>query len=310
MSALRNVLCPIDFSPLTERTLELAVPLCLRTGARLVLEHNLDPRPPGFLTVSWMWSEVHGESQELEPAEAQVRLQRLLNELGTRLDCEAKLTRGPIDRSLFYLAEKLPADLLLFASHGRGGAAHRSLAERLAVEAPVPFLLIGDEQARGVERLAAALDGDRPVRLLIPVERGEPVEGLLAYATEMARSLPLSAAVVELDPDATDAGWDSHPHPAEGETAARLRALVPSRLLAAASLHTARAAGSEVVHEIARALEAEMILVATGKRRHHRWRGRPVDRELLHDGPCPLWVVPEAAMARSTAETVAGRASA
>ena len=54
---MRTVLCPVDFSGRSGRELSLARDVCREFGARLVLEHNLDPRPPSFLTVTWMWSE-------------------------------------------------------------------------------------------------------------------------------------------------------------------------------------------------------------------------------------------------------------
>ena len=44
---IHTVLCPTDFSPLSQRAVSLAARICRRFGARLVLEHNLDPRPPG-----------------------------------------------------------------------------------------------------------------------------------------------------------------------------------------------------------------------------------------------------------------------
>jgi hypothetical protein len=62
---IRTVLCPVDFTSKTGRELELAKQVCGFFGARLVVEHNLDPRPPNFLTVTWMWSEeFEGEEEQ------------------------------------------------------------------------------------------------------------------------------------------------------------------------------------------------------------------------------------------------------
>jgi len=54
MSTIKTVLCPVDFSPLSERSVHLATEICRRTGAKLVLEHNLECCPPASLGVGWM----------------------------------------------------------------------------------------------------------------------------------------------------------------------------------------------------------------------------------------------------------------
>ena len=43
---VETVLCPIDFSSLSDRELQVAVEICQTFGARLVLHHNLSPGTP------------------------------------------------------------------------------------------------------------------------------------------------------------------------------------------------------------------------------------------------------------------------
>ena len=144
---IRTVLCPIDFTPLSDRAIALAVTLSRRFGARLVLEHNLDPRPPAFLSVTWMWSGDQASADTEKAHAAEDRLRVTLNGLPQDVAHEARLTRGPMDLGLAELARTLPADLLVMGSHGWSSAAHSSLTERLLEIAPCPVLALGSEDA-------------------------------------------------------------------------------------------------------------------------------------------------------------------
>ena len=78
---VRTVLCPVDFTGQTGRELAWAKQVCQLFEARLVVEHNLDPRPPNFLTVTWMWSEEFEGDEEYKAGKAQEKLRVLLEEL-------------------------------------------------------------------------------------------------------------------------------------------------------------------------------------------------------------------------------------
>ena len=41
MIAIRIVVCPVDFSPVTAHQVDLAADVCRAFGARLVLHHNV-----------------------------------------------------------------------------------------------------------------------------------------------------------------------------------------------------------------------------------------------------------------------------
>ena len=92
---IRTVLCPTDFTPLSDRAVSLAARICERLGARLVLEHNLDPtaarrssRSPGCgpRTASpWTAAKAHAAEEHLLAD---------LGHLDGQLSREAKLTRG------------------------------------------------------------------------------------------------------------------------------------------------------------------------------------------------------------------------
>ena len=140
MLDIRTILCPIDFTPLSDRTLRVAVSLSHWFKARLVLHHNVDPSPPDFLSVGWMWSEDHElERRESEHA-APERLQAMLAKRPSEIPAEAKLTHGSLGRSVLEVAQRLPADLIVMGTHGWSSAEHNSLAEQLISSAPCTVL--------------------------------------------------------------------------------------------------------------------------------------------------------------------------
>ena len=142
---IKTVLCPLDFTELSRRELDLAVDMASRCSARLILEHNVDPQPPGGLAVSWMWRGAHVGQGANREAEAEVRLREVMARLPPEVVCEARLTRGPVDEMLTELARRLPADLLVMGSHGWSVPRHRSVTERVLSHSPCPVLTLAEE---------------------------------------------------------------------------------------------------------------------------------------------------------------------
>jgi len=117
MIEIRTVLCPVDLSPLSERALELAISVARKVRARLVLEHNLDSRPPGYLGVSWMWSQEHETEERAKADRGDRHVRELLARVPAELRPEARVTRGPIADALLHLTRDLPADLMVMGTH-------------------------------------------------------------------------------------------------------------------------------------------------------------------------------------------------
>jgi nucleotide-binding universal stress UspA family protein len=191
-----TVLCPVDFTSETGRELALARQICERWGSRLVVEHNLDPRPPNFLTVTWMWSEEFENREEEKLNEAQLRLRRLLQELSESVECEAKLTRGPIDESLLFLVRELPADLLVMGSHGWSTAEHRSVTEKMITKCPAPVLTLGNAPGDS-EPVGFQLSS---LRILVTSEGGKRSQPALDLAMAFCEDVGSELVLLEVYP--------------------------------------------------------------------------------------------------------------
>ena len=149
------VLCPIDLSAGAERALEIAADLCDVFGARLVLHHNLAAAPPG-LSKSWEWDQSH-QKDEPSHAVAQKRVETLMRQLPKNVRAEACITSGALAPILLSIAEQLPADLIVIATHGSSTEDHSSVAERVLERASCPVLAIHDTDPLQAFRLRPRL---------------------------------------------------------------------------------------------------------------------------------------------------------
>ncbi|MEJ2086029.1 MAG: universal stress protein, partial [Acidobacteriota bacterium] len=190
MSVIQTVLCPVDLTPLSHRCLRVAVDLCRRFGARLVLHHNLENRPPGFMSVTWMWSEDHEAAEAKRFAEAPAAMESLFASIPEGVEYEARVTRGPLEDSLLFVSRGLPADLMVIASHGKSTTEHDSMTERIVLQAPCAVVTIGEGY-----RPYQELDGDhtKPTKsqhLLVPVDFCPRGLRVLEYLQAVASAMP------------------------------------------------------------------------------------------------------------------------
>jgi nucleotide-binding universal stress UspA family protein len=293
---IRTVLCPVDFSGQTARELALATQICTRFGARLVLEHNLDPRPPNYLTVTWMWSEEFEGAEEQKVGKAQKRLQSLLDELAGKVSCEAKLTRGPIDDVLVLLAKELPADLIVMGSHGWSTAEHTSLTEKMIGRSPVPVLTVGNREGEPAP-LFDAMPGGRP-RLLATVDDESKVDAAVEYAVALAREVAGNLLLLEIFPEGSAAGRKAGRLAAAEEQLRHLAGDLPDDRIESKAV-----AGHQVesiLDEIAGSQVDLVVRPVHGGLMPKAKRRQQADFGLLHSSPCPVLFVPAGFSAASS----------
>jgi universal stress protein A len=296
---MRTVLCPVDFSPLSDRALTLAVRVCQLTGARLILHHNLDVRPPSYLSVSWMWSEEHEEGEEDHAEESRAQIQELFSRIPKSIQPEAKMTRGPLETTLLFLARQIPADVIVMGSHGPSNPAHSSLTEKIIIQAPCPVLTIGESYDAEAERSAhqGKLAGDMPV--LIPIDFTKRSIAALRFAFDMASSMPHRLHVAHyLSP--ADGALLEGAHTEDLKAAReRLSAFVPPHLSDRVTFRSGVAEPVKGILETARELDALFILMAAhGKGPLARYLFGTTTVGVLHGSECPVWFVPDRAARR------------
>lgn len=305
---IKTVLCPIDFSSLSDYELELAAEVCETFGARLVLHHNLAAVGPGFAK-AWEWQAAHRRplniaSQGPPDETAEGRARRLMAEVLERLPAtvkaEARISRGPVGLVLLYLIEEIQADLLILGSHGWTSEEHVSLCERLIESAPCPVLTF--QEGRGEHAFRLHAETGQPAGILVATDFSASAAAALACACDLARQADLRLhllhveaarpAMVPVDPS-QGVGMASA---SNGSLERRLRKLVPEDLAAHASCRVASGAVGDEILKAARGVDAELIVMGEHARGFfRRYFTHDTAREMLHRAPCPVWYVPPAA---------------
>jgi nucleotide-binding universal stress UspA family protein len=295
MNPTKTVLCPIDFSPLSRRSLRLAVETCRRLGYRLVLEHNIDGSPPNFLSVGWMYAEEHESKAKDKSEEAIQRLQAVFEEIPEGVEYEAKITHGPVDAGILYLAKNLPADLIVMGTHGPSSSEHKSLTERIVLRAPCTVLTTGEsydpDSVFGVEGAPDPAD----MGILLPFDFTSRSRAVLGFGLAMAQRMPHRFHLLHVLPPMPGVHGEPQSAAAAEELRQRLDELVPEHL--AHRVVTKVVVGDPVpkILEEAKATKALFILMAAqAKGVFKNFLFGTTTLGVLHGSECPVWFIPPA----------------
>lgn len=259
----RHLLVPLDGSELAEAVLPMVELLAGGLHASVTLLHVLERRPP---------SQVHGERHLASVHEAREYLdgvQRRLQQRGLTVSCHVhEVAEGDVARSIVAHSEELENDLVVLATHGRGGVRGMlfgSIAQQVLGSGTRPVLVIHPQppQAGGEPQAPGPGQGQaEPVRLR---RIGVPLDGAAHHvpsvpvAVELARRLGAAVFLVTVVP---------HPrHLAGGPGMARR--FLP--LATAARLQLQAREAQAALEQLARRESAGGVEVRTAVR-----RGEPV----------------------------------
>ncbi|MHB1004716.1 MAG: universal stress protein [Chloroflexota bacterium] len=170
--AFRRLLVPLDGSHLAEAVLPAVKELARRFGAEVVLLHVVEHNPP---------AKVHGEAHLTNVDQATAYLASLARQLAgeglavrahVHADQERDLARSLVDHAL-----ELQGDLMVMATHGRGGLREvvvGSIAEQTLGRGQIPVLLLRPERVRpeapfNIRRLLVPLDGSPAAERAVPL---------------------------------------------------------------------------------------------------------------------------------------------
>ncbi len=287
MEGIRTILCPVDFTSVSEQTVQLAAEICRRVGAKLVLHHNLGVRPPGYLSVNWMVSEETGEREQKKEGEIPERLEKLFAKLPDDIEYEARVTRAPLDMAVLEVAKLLPADLIVMGSHGWSTPAHRSLTEKVIFKAPCTVMTTG-EKCQGPEAwFKPRPDPPAAWEVLLPVDFSSRSAAQVGFAFELSDWMPHHLLLLHVLPEGIS-------ETARQEAQQRLAALIPpgkeDRARAIVEVGSPSAA---IVGAAAREDALFVLLAAHRKGPLRRLLFGTSTVEVLQESPCPVWFVPE-----------------
>ena len=144
---IKLILAPTDFSPTSDRALDVAIDIARLTGAAIeVLHVNLDamwvlPPPGDVITSPVDMAEVLATSS----MELDARVNRVRD---AGITCTGVSESGRTDAEIVEYARNRCAGLIVVGSHGRHGLSHvliGSVAEKVVRHAPCPILVVPPE---------------------------------------------------------------------------------------------------------------------------------------------------------------------
>lgn len=201
----RNVLLPLDGSPFGEHALQLATTLARRSGARLALVHvhnpsadvvNWEPVTPfRFEGLERSEREWDGEDLISERAYLSAQALQIAKELNGAAQC--KVISGPVCSALEQEIAEANPDLIVMATHGRGGFSRAwlgSVADTLIRNIHKPILLVRTETAE------APLTPVKTDHILIPLDGSQLAESIVPYALQLGEGTPASYTLVRVVP--------------------------------------------------------------------------------------------------------------
>jgi nucleotide-binding universal stress UspA family protein len=190
--AFRRIVLPLDGSPTAERALPYAVTLAGLFGVPLHLVRVTDPLHPGsplanLLAFDALSLEVWLEGERVAARDYLSEQERELRDRNIQVTAEH--LEGPTTEAL--LAATQPGDLLVMATHGRGGPARwflGSTAEAVIRRSAVPVFVVRADESTPAELTLR--------RIVVPFDGSARAEEALPMARNLARRLGVPVHLV------------------------------------------------------------------------------------------------------------------
>ena len=146
---MSKILCPVDFSDHSNRTLEYAVFFALANHATLILLHVVEHvhTHDHFLIINLSPEEI---SEKLE-RRAREKLNLLAHKYQDSIAVDTAVRTGKPFVEIVKMAKEFDIDLIVMGSHGRTGITHLligSVAEKVTRKATCPVLVFKDKKAK------------------------------------------------------------------------------------------------------------------------------------------------------------------
>jgi nucleotide-binding universal stress UspA family protein len=191
----KSILVPLDGSPLAEQALPLAARIARFAGGklRLALVHQLPPAPLDPIAAK-MFTSIELASRKSERAYLRGR-QAKLREEGFKLSSAVTLT-GAVGPTLAQYVRELSVELVVMATHGRGGVRRAwlgSVADYLIRHLEVPVVLV-----RPAEEGAAPARPAEGGQILVPLDGSALAEEALQPAAALARAWNAELALLQV----------------------------------------------------------------------------------------------------------------
>lgn len=287
-----KILCPVDFSELSDLALKYAAAGSRAFNASVVVFHAQRFELPPYFTPGQIaeLTRQHRDEQAKAKEFLRLRVRKVLGAEADALPVKFDLTDAhPVD-AVLEAAERHGADLIIMGTHGRGGAKRLwlgSVVENVVRQAGVPVFVVRQKQHEFIDPSEPhSLPGLRTI--LCPVNFTPAAKLSLEYAVSLAQQLNarlVTACILE-------PGDLRGVSEARQELASWLDKIdVPScepEVLA----HKGQGGGRIV--SLAAETNADLIVLgAQNGNPSHAWRWGDTTEFVLRQAPVPVLVVPQ-----------------
>jgi nucleotide-binding universal stress UspA family protein len=293
MSRFTHILCPVDFSDVSQHALDHAAAIAQRDQARLTVLYVFANLPS-----------MDVPPLVLSPADRErilVDLRRMCAKVAPSVQVDYRvLETERVDRTILSEQTDLGADLLVLGTHGRSGLRHMflgSVTEKVIRKAACPTLVV-PPRAPNVSPTAPV----SITRMLCPVDFSEISMKALAHARAMAREVGARVTVIavvnvarELRDSAMFPGVDVEAltRAAETETRRRVSELFDE---GTRTIDAVVVAGSPAEEILKRAADDSTDLIVMGVHGRGAVDLRlfgSTTHQVVRSSACPVLIVPE-----------------
>lgn len=291
MLKFAKILCPVDFSEFSAKAYEYASSLARHYGARLFMEHVVQPLPA--LYAEYPSLGVVDQIQQDLVGNARRELEKMARDhYWNGIEPNLVVQEGLLPASILNFAEKQAVDLIVMGTHGRQGLdrlAMGSVTEKVLRKAQCPVLAV----RRPAHDFVSRQEGQDPVQLrkiLLPTDFSDYSRRALEYALSLAAEYHSELTLLHVLEDVRDRNLSSASLTAHGE----LEKSIPAGARNSCTVSLTVRVGRPYQEIILLALEAQTDLVVMGVRGRNALDlaifGSATHRT-IHLGPCPVLAV-------------------
>lgn len=285
MVQIQRILCPIDFSEASGHALEHAVTSARWYGGQITVLH-VYREPP---------SDDVGVLPPIEPQDVVEKVRRFCASAMIGGPPEIVVTEGNPSKEIVRLAERMPADLLVMGTHGRGGFERLflgSVAEKVLRTTRSPVFTVPPP----VQTPAAS-----PVlykTILCPVDFSDASSRALEYAVSLAKEAGARLILLHVVEGVNDQPREmahftvpEYGRYLEEDAMARLKAAIPGEARAGFTLEERVAVGKAYreILRIAADTGAELIVMGVhGRGAVDHWLFGATAHHIIREATCPV----------------------
>jgi len=259
--SLRNILLATDFSEYSQAALAVAADLARRHRATLWLAHVVPAQPRLFIPGEAVPTCLDAEWMVAVEDMASLRLSSLLQ----GVSYESVLERGELWPVLADIVGKHDVDLIVLATHGRGGISKLllgSVAEEIVRLAPSPVLTVGPES------LASVVPQETLTQILYATDFQPGSLAAAAWALSLAQENHAHLTLLHVLEAQDDAA--NHAEPVREQTLRQLMDLIPpeARLECIPQFLVECGPPADVILQVAAETKADLIVMGARPSRH------------------------------------------